>query len=167
MRQHSRHSRLGSALCAASLLVTACGGTQPAHRGGPRVAGPEASARDVRGAPPPLDIVLASGGARDCDAEHIACFERCWNRAPPYPRQQGDKGHHNYCTEKCRKEYTRCLEEVGARPLAFPSMKTALDWLKEHKTEVLVGSVVIVAGAAFVVSTGGAGALVLVPLAAL
>jgi len=85
----------------------------------------------------------------------------------PYPRQQGDKGHHNYCTEKCRKEYMRCMEEVGARPLAFPSMKTAMDWLKEHKTEVLVGSVVLVAGVAFIVGTGGGGALVLVPLAAL
>lgn len=128
-----------------------------------RTALADASAREGR----ELNVVLASGGARDCDAEHIACFERCWNKAPPYPRQQGDKGHHNYCTEKCRKEYTQCMEEVGARPLAFPSMKTALDWLKEHKTEVLVGSVVLVAGAAFVVSTGGGGALVLVPLAAL
>ncbi|HZI10918.1 MAG TPA: hypothetical protein VE153_11060 [Myxococcus sp.] len=42
-----------------------------------------------------------------------------------------------------------------------------MDWLKEHKTEVLVGSVVVVAGAAFIVSAGVAGALVLLPLAAI
>lgn len=155
MRRRSRFSQSGAALlCAAGLFVTACGGTQPTHRSAPR------EARS-------LDIVLTGGGARDCDKEHIACFERCWNRAPPYPREKGDKGHHRYCSDECRKEYMQCLEEVGARPLAFPSMKTAMDWLKEHKTEVLVGSVVIVAGVAFVVSTAGAGALVLVPLVAL
>ncbi len=46
-------------------------------------------------------------------------------------------------------------------------MKTAMDWLKDHKTEVLAGSVVIVAGVAFVVSGGAAGAVVLIPLATL
>jgi hypothetical protein len=64
-----------------------------------------------------------------------------------------------------------CVKEVEARPrpLAFPDMKAAKDWLASHKTEVLVGTivVVVVAGATFVVVTGGAGALVLVPLAAL
>jgi hypothetical protein len=60
-----------------------------------------------------------------------------------------------------------CLKAVEARPLAFPDMKTARDWVERHKPEVVVGSIVLVAGVAFVVSTGGAGALVLLPLAAL
>jgi len=60
-----------------------------------------------------------------------------------------------------------CVKEVEARPLAFPDMKTAKDWLERHKTEVLMGSIVLVAGVTFVVATGGSGALVLVPLAAL
>ena len=60
-----------------------------------------------------------------------------------------------------------CVKELEARPLAFPDMKTAKDWLARHETEVLVGSLVVVAGATFVVATGGAGALVLIPLAAL
>ncbi len=61
----------------------------------------------------------------------------------------------------------QCVKETETQPLMFPDMKTAQDWLKQHKTEVLVGSIVLVAGAAFVVGTAGAGVLVLVPLAAL
>jgi hypothetical protein len=49
--------------------------------------------------------------------------------------------------------------------LEFPDMNKALNWLREHKTEVAIGTVVVVAGVAFIVSTGGAGALVLAPLA--
>lgn len=60
-----------------------------------------------------------------------------------------------------------CLKNVEAQPLAFPDMATAKNWLKRHEKEVLVGSIVLVAGAAFTVSTMGAGVLVLVPLAAL
>jgi hypothetical protein len=44
-------------------------------------------------------------------------------------------------------------------------MNEALEWIREHKTEVAIGTVVIVAGVAFFVTTGGSGALVLAPLA--
>jgi hypothetical protein len=60
-----------------------------------------------------------------------------------------------------------CTKQTEAQPLMFPDLKTAREWLEEHKTEVLVGSIVLVAGAVFVVGTAGAGVLVLVPLAAL
>jgi hypothetical protein len=114
-----------------------------------------------------FELVYASNGSRDCDAEHIACFRRCWNTPPPYPLKQGDKGHDKHCTRKCREEYMECLKQTEARPLAFPDMKTARDWLGAHKTEVLMGSIVLVAGAVFVIATGSAGALVLVPIVAL
>lgn len=61
----------------------------------------------------------------------------------------------------------QCVKEMEAQPLMFPDMETAQAWLKRNKTEVLVGSIVLVAGAAFVIGTAGAGVLVLVPLAAL
>ncbi|HEX8699387.1 MAG TPA: hypothetical protein VF815_11165 [Myxococcaceae bacterium] len=61
-----------------------------------------------------------------------------------------------------------CLKETEARPLAFPDMKTAWDWIERHKEELVVGgTIVLVAGVAFVVISGGAGAVVLVPLVAL
>ncbi|WP_224371586.1 hypothetical protein [Hyalangium versicolor] len=60
-----------------------------------------------------------------------------------------------------------CLKETEAHPLAFPDMEAAKGWLSRPRTEVLVGSIVMVAGAAFVVTTAGTGVLVLLPLAAL
>lgn len=61
-----------------------------------------------------------------------------------------------------------CIKELEARPLAFPDMRTAQDWVERHKKELLVGgTIVLVAGVAFVVMSDGSGALVLVPLVAL
>src|SRR5687767_10059281 len=58
-----------------------------------------------------LDGVGGSGG-RDCDAEHITCFDRCWNTPPPLTSiKKGSGKHHEYCTEKCREEYMECIKE--------------------------------------------------------
>ncbi|HEX8436855.1 hypothetical protein [Archangium sp.] len=166
-------------LCLPCILLVACGSTEPVLRGSSRevpvlaasaeewgpLDEPRADARGSRA----VDIVYASGGTRDCDAEQIACFRKCWKTEPPWPIEKGDKGHDKYCTKKCREEYMECVKELEARPrpLAFPDMKTAKDWLARHETEVLVGSIVVVAGATFVIATGGTGALILIPLAAL
>ncbi len=155
------------------LMLVACQNAQPTLRGGS-----EAVRLEGRGVPPhesrqdpresrAFELVFTGTGSRDCAAEQIACFRRCWNSKPPWPRKRGGAQHHNYCTEKCREEYMQCVKEMEAQPLMFPDMKTAQDWLKRNKTEVLVGSIVLVAGAAFVIGTAGAGVLVLVPLAAL
>lgn len=61
----------------------------------------------------------------------------------------------------------QCMKETEAQPLTFPDMKTAQDWLNRNKAEVLEGSIVLVAGTAFVIVTAGASVLVLVPIAAL
>jgi len=116
---------------------------------------------------------IGGSGGRNCDAEHIACFDKCWNATPPLTSiKRGSGKHHEYCTEECRKEYMDCIKELEqsaqetrSKMLEFPNMDKALNWLREHKTEVAIGTVVVVAGVAFIVSTGGAGALVLAPLA--
>jgi hypothetical protein len=114
---------------------------------------------------------VGGSGKRNCDAEHIQCFDICWNSAPPLTSiKRGSGKHHEYCTEECRKEYMDCLKETQAlrtkaKGLVFPDMDEALEWIREHKTELAIGTVVLVAGVAFVVSTGGTGALLLVPLA--
>ena len=138
------------------LLLVACGSTRAVRHMQTEPAATHA-----------LDIVYTAGGGRDCDAEQIACFRRCWNTPPPYPIERGKKGHDKYCTKKCREEYMECIKQTEASPLVFPSMESARTWLEDHETEVVVGTVVIVAGTAFVVSTAAAGALVLVPLLAL
>jgi|GEM_PF-940054 len=114
---------------------------------------------------------IGGSGGRNCDAEHIQCFDRCWNAVPPLTSiKRGSGKHHEYCTEECRKEYMDCLKEQQAprseeKALQFSSIGRALEWLKEHKTEVAIGTVVVVAGVAFIVATGGTGALILAPLA--
>jgi hypothetical protein len=100
------------------------------------------------------DVALAAG-PRDCDKEHILCFRQCWRRKPPWPIEKGKSGHYAYCASKCLAEYMAC-EAERALERAFESMGEALDWLARHP-EVVVGTVVIVAGVAFVVATGGAG----------
>lgn len=57
-------------------------------------------------------------------------------------------------------------QESQKQELQFPTMDAALDWIREHKTEVAIGTVVIVAGVAatpYVIAVMG-GALVLAPL---
>ncbi|GMU09558.1 hypothetical protein [Corallococcus caeni] len=116
---------------------------------------------------------VGGAGGRDCDAEHVACFERCWNSAPPLTSIKWGSGkHHEYCTEECRARYMDCIEDLeraagkgGASELRFSDLEGALDWLRSHRSELAMGTVVIIAGVAFVVATGGSGALILAPLA--
>ncbi len=110
-------------------------------------------------------------GGHDCDQEQIDCFQRCWNaRERPYPYVKRDEWYYKYCTKKCREEYLECIKEVKQTTrqvpsLTFTSMDSALDWLKAHKTQLVIGTVVVIAGTAFVIATGGSGALLLVPAA--
>lgn len=114
-----------------------------------------------------LDILFAAQNTRDCDAEHIECYRRCVRRKPPYPVERNKPSHYRYCETKCLEEYMTCLEQTGERVRRFSTMGRALDWLNRHKKEILIGTIVVVAGATLVVASGGSGALVLVPLTAL
>jgi uncharacterized protein involved in exopolysaccharide biosynthesis len=60
-----------------------------------------------------------------------------------------------------------CLKQSGQSAREFHTMGRALDWLHRHKKEILIGTIVIVAGATLIVASGGSGAMVLVPLTAL
>lgn len=53
------------------------------------------------------------------------------------------------------------LQELEAK--RFTAIEPALDWVKQNRKELLVGTVVIVAGVAFIVVSAGAGVLVLAP----
>jgi hypothetical protein len=114
-----------------------------------------------------LDILFASQNTRDCDAEHIECYQKCFKKKPPYPYTHGASDHHRYCESKCLKEYMTCLEQSGQQVRRFSTMGRALAWLDSHKKEVLIGTIVVVAGVTLVVASGGTGALALVPLTAL
>lgn len=122
-----------------------------------------------------VGTLLASGGAggHDCQKEHEECVGRCWNKKNwPYPHNKKQSGWYlERCEHDCRVEFEKCEEEQeeSARQrgekLEFSSITEAVEWIRSHKAEVAMGTIVIVAGVSFVLATSGAGALVLAPLA--
>ncbi len=109
---------------------------------------------------------------RDCHQEFIDCIDECVSR----PLAQGfghitsgkskkarEASKHEFCRNKCWQPYRDCSELQGLKPHEFTAVDSAVDWLKRNRREVLVGSVVLVAGVAFVVLSAGAGLVVLAP----
>jgi hypothetical protein len=116
-----------------------------------------------------------AGAEAYCSEMEKQCFKKCWRRKPKIDSiPKGKATHHEYCTTRCREEFNKCLDELEERErqesqkeLHFPTMDAAINWLREHKTEVAVGTVVIVAGviaAPYVVAIAAGGALILAPL---
>lgn len=64
---------------------------------------------------------------------------------------------------ECKKGRGEWAEQYAAE---FDEIEPAIDWLKMHRTELVVGTVVVIAGVAFAVVVAGSGgsALVLAPL---
>jgi hypothetical protein len=119
-------------------------------------------------------IVLASAARqRDCHAELIACVKKCMRtplpsgyghiRAPG--RGMGAK--EVYCNEQCQPAYLDCEELQGRRPQELSAVDGAVDWLKRNHNVLLVGSIVTVAGVAFIVAFPPGALIALVPLTAL
>ena len=114
-------------------------------------------------------IVLAMGHKRDCDEEHRECMRECMSR--PLPRgfghmtsgNRGKGAKENYCRDKCRQALRDCAELERLKPQEFTAIDSAVDWLKRNRQSILVGSVVIVAGVAFVVVSAGVGLVILAP----
>lgn len=111
-------------------------------------------------------IVRASFN-RDCEEERDQCEEMCkaslrgrnWAHASAGSKAQ-------ICRDRCRPAYLDCSrlrEQAEAVKFSVPGQ--AVDWLKRHRDELVVGSLVVIAGVAFVVVVAGSGgtALVLVP----
>jgi hypothetical protein len=114
-----------------------------------------------------------AGAEAYCGEVQNTCFRQCWERAPRFTSiRKGSAEHHRDCTSVCLEEFMRCIKEqeglerqTQKQELRFPHIDDALSWLRAHKTQVAVGTIVLIAGVAFVVATSGAGALVLAPLA--
>jgi len=115
------------------------------------------------------------GSGYDCDEELSQCFNRCWESSrKPYPHTENNEWYYEHCLKTCRQQYMQCIDELEKEeaervkkrpPLEFSSFDKARDWIRSHKTEVALGTIVIVAGGTFILATGGAGALILAPLA--
>jgi hypothetical protein len=148
-------------LMAMMIASTGCAHTQPPER---RVY---VISNDAHG----VGTFSGTGGAgvRDCQKEHEECFRKCWRKShPPYPHKH-DEWYYKRCTADCSKAYNECVDEqekeASERKLEFSHVDQALEWIRNHKTEVALGAIVTIAGVAFVITTGGSGALLLAPLA--
>ncbi|WP_309890839.1 hypothetical protein [Archangium sp.] len=118
-----------------------------------------------------------AGADAYCNELQKQCFDKCWRRKPELPSiEKHTEKHFEHCTSECLKVFMSCVKEQEElerqesqsrkRELHFPTVDAAIGWIGEHKTEVAVGTVVIVAGvvaAPYVVAVVG-GALVLAPL---
>lgn len=117
-----------------------------------------------------------AGAEAYCNELEKNCFKLCWRRKPDVASiKKGSGMHHEHCTRTCREEFTKCVkeqeelerQEFQAKALHFPTVASALAWRGEHKTEVALGTLVIIAGVAtapYVVAAAAGGALILVPL---
>ncbi|WNG39179.1 hypothetical protein F0U61_40060 [Archangium violaceum] len=111
-------------------------------------------------------IVLASRRPRDCDQEQLDCVQACMKRRlPSYLNhiKRGDGSKARFCEKECLDEYMECLELQKAHALRFTAVDGAVEWLKRNREELLLGTVVVIAGVAFVTISAGAGAVVLAP----
>lgn len=161
-------SRLLALVCAVTVTCAGCGHART-------VQGPERTYvvdEDASG----VGAGLGTGGSGyDCDDALNTCFNTCWESArKPYPHTENNEWYYKHCTRECRKEYMSCIEEQEKEeaervkkhpPLEFSNLDRARDWIQTHKSELVLGTVVIVAGTAFILVTGGSGALLLAPLA--
>jgi hypothetical protein len=115
-------------------------------------------------------VVLAMNQQRDCDEELRECMRECMSR--PLPRgfghttsgRRGKGGKEEYCNDRCMQPYLDCSKLQELQPQKFTAADSAMDWLKRNHKSILVGSVIVIAGVAFVVVSAGAGLLVLVPV---
>ncbi|HYO51743.1 hypothetical protein [Archangium sp.] len=121
-----------------------------------------------------VGTALGSGGAggHDCQKEHEECMEICWKKRYPWPHNKRQAGwYYKRCTSDCKDQYNECMKEQEeaakerGKKLEFSRMAQAIEWIRVHKAEVALGTIVIVGGVAFILATGGSGALILAPLA--
>ncbi|HEX5746120.1 MAG TPA: hypothetical protein VFZ09_07745 [Archangium sp.] len=56
------------------------------------------------------------------------------------------------------------MELEKLRPQEVTGVDGVIHWLRQHRTEVLVGSIIVVSGVTFVVVSAGAGVVVLAPV---
>lgn len=114
-------------------------------------------------------IVRVSHAHRDCDAENLECVRQCMSR--PLARGfghitaggRGKGGKEEFCESQCARPYRDCMDLQRLRLQKFSATDEAVDWLMRNRGELVLGSVVIIAGVVFVTVSAGTGLIVLAP----
>jgi hypothetical protein len=115
-----------------------------------------------------------------CEGRRLKCEQDCFASRSPFQiwnwkyddvkSKPWREARRRWCPEHCMKQGDMCRRRMGpwAEEYAeeFDAVDPAVDWLKTHRREILAGTVIVIAGVAFVaaVAASGGGALVLMPL---
>jgi hypothetical protein len=98
-------------------------------------------------------------------------MERCWGRRYPWPHNGEQSGwYYEKCVADCRAQFVACEEEQEQaqrekeKKLHFSSTDRAIEWVRGHKGEVTLGTIVVIGGVAFALAVNPVGWLVLVPV---
>jgi hypothetical protein len=115
-----------------------------------------------------------------CEGRRVQCEQDCLASSRPI-----QVGHWKYqpiktrpwrvakwrwCPEHCMMQANLCKQRQGSwaeeYSAEFNAIEPAVDWIKTHREEILMGTVIVIAGVAFVaaVAASGGGALILMPL---
>jgi hypothetical protein len=111
--------------------------------------------------------------SRNCEEERDRCERMCRASLTGRDWSHMSAGAKNaHCRQMCMQPYIDCsrLKELAeGKAVEFNAIDGAVDWVKRNKEELLVGTVVVIAGVAFCVAVGGSGgaALLLLPVVAL
>lgn len=126
-------------------------------------------------------LVRVATSTSHCDARQESCINLCTSSPRPipiendrYPSYLGSwaKNRGRWCESTCTKYHQMCLKGRGPwaeqQTREFTRVDLAVEWLKSHREEILTGTVVVIAGVAFVAAVAGSGGGVLcfVPLLA-
>jgi len=135
----------------------------------------------VRSRSPYRGLVRASSEGLEayCEGRREQCEQDCL--ASNRPVQVGHWRYENtkarpwrdakwrWCPEHCMKQADMCKRGRGhwaeEHAAEFNAIGPAVDWIKTHRDEIRAGTVIVIAGVAFVaaVAASGGGALVLIP----
>ncbi|HZH14445.1 MAG TPA: hypothetical protein VE057_08820 [Archangium sp.] len=124
--------------------------------------------------------VSSAGLKKYCEGRQDQCEQDCFSSRRPMrvghwiyddvkiePWREAKKW---WCPMHCRKQADMCKRRMGSwaeeYAAEFNEIEPAVDWIKDHREKLLVGSVIVIAGVAFVaaVAVSGGGALILMPL---
>lgn len=110
-------------------------------------------------------VVFAASWNRDCDEENDECIDKCRGRPLPqgFEHITTSGAVAAYCRKQCQQAFDDCRELERLQPQKFTAIDSALEWLKRNHKEVAVGSMIIIAGVAFVVVSAGTGLVILAP----
>ncbi|PTL78185.1 hypothetical protein [Vitiosangium sp. GDMCC 1.1324] len=119
-------------------------------------------------------FVRVATSSPHCEAKRQSCTDLCTSSPRPipiegarYPSYLGSwaKNRGRWCESTCTHFYQMCLNGRGPwaeqQAREFTQVDIAVEWIKSHRAEIVTGTIVVIAGVAFVAAIAGSGGGVL------